>query len=145
MVLIREKNPAWRGGKDFSCIICGKGFWRKPYKIKKGHIKFCSHKCKGIYQSIYYRGKNSPVWKGGVVENHHELRLYEGYRIWRKAVFERDNYACQGCGDNRGHNLNAHHILSFNDFPHKRLDISNGITLCIECHKKIHKRKENET
>jgi len=43
--------------------------------------------------------------------------------------------------------LNAHHIKKFKDYPKLRLEISNGITLCVECHRKAHTRKcevENE-
>ena len=53
---------------------------------------------------------------------------------WRVAVFARDKYTCQCCGDKRGGNLEAHHILNFKTHEHLRLDIDNGITLCEDCH-----------
>ena len=59
------------------------------------------------------------------------------YRAWRKAVFERDNYTCQICGK-RGGRLNAHHIERYRNCIDRRTDVSNGITLCDKCHKKIH-------
>jgi 5-methylcytosine-specific restriction endonuclease McrA len=55
--------------------------------------------------------------------------------LWRKAIFERDDFTCQKCGQ-RGGLLQAHHILGYEKFPHKRWDLSNGVTLCISCHKK---------
>jgi len=55
------------------------------------------------------------------------------YKLWRKAVFERDNYTCLICGE-RGGDLNAHHIKSWAKFPALRYDVKNGITLCIKCH-----------
>lgn len=51
------------------------------------------------------------------------------------AVFQRDNFTCQGCKQ-RGGRLHAHHILAFSQFPEHRFDVSNGLTLCKECHKK---------
>lgn len=54
---------------------------------------------------------------------------------WRKAVFERDDYRCQICGE-RGGKLEADHIKPFKYFPKLRTVLSNGRTLCVSCHKK---------
>lgn len=136
----KENNPAWKGGREISCLVCGKTRWVKPSKIKKNG-NFCSRECVHKYLSEHYAGKNAFTWKGGVTEIHHELRIYVLYKLWRKSVFTRDEFICQECGNKKGGNLNAHHILSFANFPHLRLNIKNGITLCKECHKKIHERK----
>lgn len=56
------------------------------------------------------------------------------YRMWREAVFFRDNYTCQTCGA-RGGRLQADHILQWKNHPDKRFDLSNGRTLCESCHK----------
>lgn len=55
-------------------------------------------------------------------------------RLWRIAVLKRDNFTCKCCGDAKGNNLQAHHILNFKTHEHLRLDIDNGITLCKNCH-----------
>ena len=55
-------------------------------------------------------------------------------RRWRIAVYERDNYICQSCGQ-QGGRLQAHHLQSFKHFPGLRHELSNGQTLCVECHK----------
>lgn len=62
-----------------------------------------------------------------------------GYSRWRQSVYERDNYTCQVCGDDTGHNLNAHHILNWAHNKDKRFDLENGITMCFSCHIKLHK------
>lgn len=41
---------ALRTGGTFACILCGATFWRKAHEIRKGHNKFCSHKCANVHQ-----------------------------------------------------------------------------------------------
>ena len=54
-------------------------------------------------------------------------------------MFKRDAFTCQRCHDNRGGNLEAHHLNSYTDFPDERFVLENGITLCRECHKEFHR------
>jgi hypothetical protein len=59
------------------------------------------------------------------------------YAEWRTAVFTRDDYTCQDC-DQIGGRLNAHHLKPWADYPELRYELSNGVTLCYECHKQRH-------
>jgi len=59
----------------------------------------------------------------------------------RKMVLYRDHYQCQECGEVE--QLHCHHIKSVSANPIESADIDNCITLCINCHKKIHKQKGN--
>lgn len=80
-------------------------------------------------------GINHWKWNSNLTkEDRTDRRMTRGYISWRKAVRERDNYTCQCCGDNKGGNLNAHHINSYNWSLGERLNINNGITLCNNCH-----------
>jgi len=56
------------------------------------------------------------------------------YKTWRKLVFERDDYTCQMC-KKRGVVLQADHIKSWTFYPDLRYELSNGRTLCVDCHK----------
>jgi len=60
------------------------------------------------------------------------------YKRWRFDVYSRDGFACQLCGDDRGGNLNAHHIYPYAKHPELRLDLDNGITICETCHDRLH-------
>ena len=75
-----------------------------------------------------------------IFPNEKRNRSTKKYRAWRKAIFERDDYTCQVCRK-RGGKLEAHHIEPWAVCMKKRYDVSNGITLCKDCHKQIHKRK----
>ena len=74
-------------------------------------------------------------WQGGITEINAQIRQSFEYKLWRKAVFERDNYTCIWCGDNKGGNLEADHIKPFAYYPELRFAIDNGRTLCENCHK----------
>ena len=55
------------------------------------------------------------------------------YFEWKSRVNVRDNFICQECGKEGSE---AHHIQSWKEYPDKRFEVSNGITLCLDCHKK---------
>lgn len=106
----------------------------------------------GIYSPAYleklsvsHTGKRremSSHWKGGVSFTNERRSDMPRYKVWRCAVYERDGYQCQKCGDKSapGHPvfLEAHHMQSFAQFPETRYDVNNGQTLCEDCHRKIH-------
>jgi len=85
------------------------------------------------------KGDKGNNWKGGITHIHQLIRTSAEYKLWREAVFERDDYTCIWCGvrSGRGTNvtLNADHIKPFALFPELRFAIDNGRTLCEDCHK----------
>lgn len=81
------------------------------------------------------RGPQTGNWKGGTTNKNTLIRTSLAYKEWRKKVFERDDYTCQMCGA-RGVQIHADHIKPFALFPELRLDLDNGRTLCVPCHKK---------
>jgi hypothetical protein len=85
--------------------------------------------------SITRRGNKCHFWKGGISPINKRIREGVEYKLWREAVFKRDNWTCQEC-KTRGGKLNAHHIKSFALFKEFRFDVNNGLTLCLSCHKK---------
>lgn len=72
--------------------------------------------------------------------NYPRDRNTKEYKKWRAAVYQRDGYTCQKCGKT-GCELAAHHIKPWAKFVDCRYDVSNGVTLCKNCHIKEHRRR----
>ena len=83
------------------------------------------------------RGEKHQWWKGGIADVNDKIRKSLEYKLWRKAVFERDNYTCVWCGV-KDKTIQADHIQTFAEHPELRFAIDNGRTLCGKCHYKRH-------
>lgn len=153
-----EKNGSWRKRKYCSpkCSQLGqKGKkviftqeWRdkiskagKGRKFTKEHKRKMSLAGSGKKQPWTSKrnreatGEKSPAWRGGITPIHAAIRSSFEYEEWRVAVLERDLYTCQICFEIGG-KLNVDHIKRFADYPELRLELSNGRTLCENCHRK---------
>jgi len=93
--------------------------------------------------SAAHRGFLNANWQGGITPETQRIRNSPEYAIWRTAIFERDHYTCQECGDSTGGNLEAHHIHEFAKYPDERFVVDNGKTLCVKCHDKMKPRHIN--
>jgi len=126
-----EKSYRWRGGIP-NCINCSKKLCNRATKHKL---------CQSCFVRIKRSGENSNLWKGGRPKHPDKfIRRSLEYKLWRTAVFERDNYTCVWCKVRSGNGktviLQADHIKPFAIFPEFRFAIDNGRTLCIGCHRK---------
>ena len=115
-----------RTSVTISCAFCKQPTVIKPYRLLKSTQIHCSYKCNAMNR----------LWKGGVTQPNEAIRKSTPYKQWRKAVFQRDNYTCVFGGKEHGSKLNADHIKPFAKYPELRLDINNGRTLCVDCHRK---------
>ena len=107
---------------------------------EKEYLKFSGFTIDNAHASvingkvIVWLGEKAP-WE----KTNKELRNTAQYKKWRTLVFKRDDYTCQHCGI-RGGELNAHHVKPFAKYKNLRYDVDNGLTLCVECHRNVHKR-----
>ena len=116
-----------------------KGF--TPWNKGKSGIQVPWNKGKkGVQDFSKISGKNHYNWKGGITRERVKIWWSKEYKLWRKSVFERDNYTCVWCGARNGNGkaifLEADHIKPFAEFPELRFTLENGRTLCKDCHKK---------
>lgn len=138
-VLMLENNNPNYNRIEHNCDGCGKIIYVIPHKLEKQKYIFCSNECYKKNIGQYFKGENNPLFNFNLTEEERKTkRKYTEYYEWRLKVYEKDNFACKCCGDNKGHNLIAHHILNYSEHKELRTEISNGITLCKQCHKKFH-------
>ena len=117
--------------KRMSQLLKGRTAWNKglssPFKGQKRSDEVKEKIKKGIAKHYDKVGRKTPA---------SELkRKSSKWAEWRKAVFERDNYTCQDCGQVGGI-LHPHHKKQVALHPELIYVVSNGETLCKDCHRK---------
>lgn len=128
-IKLRKRKPekkAW-----VICCVCCRWFATRACAPRKT----CSTECLNEWKSIRQRGEKSHHWKGGKTSKAMRIRNSREYATWRTAVYERDDYTCKQCGQ-KGGRLTAHHIKPFSTHPELAMDLANGQTLCLPCHRK---------
>lgn len=153
-----ENNNKWKGGKiPQTCITCNLLFKVDP--CDEGKYKNCSKICNNLYRKTpEFRLARSVQARQQILSQYGEtpefitklsqiIRESAKYRLWREQVWKRDNYTCQVCLKQKG-KICADHIISFLEVllnegidSYDRAiengvlwDISNGRTLCYDCH-----------
>jgi hypothetical protein len=165
----REKQRIKRIGKKHSQATKDKiRLKHLGKKLTDEHKKNIRESCLNHPESIRTRfkvggnmGINNSNWKNGISKIHKTLRNYiwstHKYITWRKANLQRDKFTCQLCSKTNC-KLNVHHIIPFSNLLDKYnlstieeveqsdelWDVSNGITLCLNCHKKIHSKNNHQ-
>lgn len=111
---------------------------RPSNRIGKKHTVASKKKISDSVRQVVARGPAHYAYTHGRHQRDKDARRSPEYKAWRDAVYRRDRYTCQSCGDARGGNLQAHHIKSFAAHPELRFDVANGVTMCQDCHERVH-------
>ncbi|MBE3093947.1 MAG: HNH endonuclease [Actinobacteria bacterium] len=125
------------------CIWCNKEFERLKCNIKAKH-KFCSSDCLHKWMEGRYSGENNGRWRKdrNTISDINVLRNLREMTDWKLAVYKRDEFTCQLCGGTKSGSFNAHHIKMLAKYKDLAFNVSNGITLCVDCHKKVTWKEE---
>lgn len=152
---VRSVCPECAGEKDIYNRFCGKscaGKWnyRNSERVM-GALKAGAEspqqraavsvaaKARAGKPNLSVRGPLNGNWKGGGKRRERQEAMGRiEYKLWREAVFKKDDFTCRKCGM-RGGKLHAHHIFTWVESPLLRYDISNGATLCVPCHREHHR------
>ena len=111
-----------------------KGRMPKFIPDNKGRKRTLEQIQKMLASRIYSNGNKHWNWQGGITPENMKVRKSLKMKRWRKHIFERDNFTCLVC-HKKGGKLNADHIKPFSLYPELRFELSNGRTLCFDCHK----------
>jgi 5-methylcytosine-specific restriction endonuclease McrA len=117
-----------KGKIESPCKVCGKIRMIYPSDVALGRGNYCSKKCLGTTIA----GANHPNWNNGSTMEREQERKSVRYKEWRTSVFIRDGRACVWCGSTK--QIEADHIKPWALYPALRYELSNGRTLCHECH-----------
>lgn len=125
--------PPWNKGKKLSLELC-----RKFSENQRGK------------KIIATRRNNHWNWKGGISPLRKKVQELEQYKQWRRTIFIRDNWKCIICKKHGGRLVVDHFPISYGEIQKRYYlrsvddarkckllwKISNGRTLCEDCHKK---------
>ena len=160
--VLRNKLTLVKQGKwtPLYCKVCGKQLSRRS-----SYSNTRTDYCWDCYKA-QYRGAQTSNWQGGISEFAHIVRVRLG--AWRKQIRERDGYECRHCGATE--KLHVHHLSdtfvsvrdkvlagnpSLNVHDNTKYELADliaeehannvqGITLCSDCHTKLHCEKRDE-
>lgn len=97
--------------------------------------------CKSCASKKYITGINNHFWNPNLTDEERENthKRTTKYNKFIRGVYARDKYTCQCCGKTNSETIiEAHHLDGFDWCKEKRTDITNGITLCHNCHSNFH-------
>ena len=126
---------------------------RSEALLGKAHLEILGSEEKVIERNTKHAISMRETWREHWQENPPEDRNSTLYDIWRTACKTRDSFTCQHCGIKEADlpktglqvedTLHVHHIKSWSEFPLLRYEVDNGLTLCVNCHRKEETRLAN--
>ena len=135
-------NDLSRGSKikvEANCDCCGKLLSMQYSTYLQTNHNGKTY-CKPCGNRIFNSGENNKRWNPNLTDEERKFRRkYPEYLEFVKRVLARDNYTCQCCGKtNKETEFEVHHLDGYEWCKEKRLDDTNGITLCLDCHSNFH-------
>jgi len=127
-----SKNKAY-----WNCICdCGSTVVSSGESLKQGNTQSCGCMFREKIKDRY--GDKNPAWNSSLTDSDRIKRhALHRVKVWRKKIFEKDDYTCQLTGQ-RGGKICAHHISSWNRSKSLRFLKRNGVTISKEMHILFH-------
>lgn len=136
-------SPVEGTGNFWNCVCdCGTEKVIKAERLKSGLSKSCgclqkehSSRVFSNYNREYRKSVGHDPDIPMTPQREAERNIFKKYYL--KETFIRDNYTCALCAKTNC-KLNAHHIKPWATNPDGRFDMSNVVTLCLDCHNYAH-------
>lgn len=134
-------------GSYWNCLCeCGTEHTVKAQPLKEGKSKSCGclqkeHSAKTAYKIARDYRISKGLDPDKPMQEERELERAR-FAALRAEIFKRDSYTCACCSV-VGSKLNVHHIQTWAFAPELRFEESNLVTLCVPCHKVVHKGNFN--
>lgn len=122
----------------FRCL-CGSVVERRWDRLKKQADPVCLQ-CVDAYRRP--RGPDHPQWNPNITDEERLTRNRGNeFPSWSNAVLRRDGWRCviSGTRSSTIYPICAHHLYNWGDYPDKRLDVRNGVTILRSLHVQFHK------
>lgn len=156
-----ENSPVWKGGMP-KCLECGTPLGdRASTRCPDCYILFRIHEIRPRWRDklpncgncgVRLGGKRSKLCQKCAGNEHNgntKLKRIWGkkHQTWSNTIKARDNFTCRKCNVSKDPfevkptdpRICAHHIESWAMAPTLRFDLSNGATLCEDCHLEFHR------
>ena len=133
------------------CDNCGETLLLTQWECNRSDMHYCDRDCMKEHRNKigFYKLENNFNWQGGLKPIHTAIRNLDEYKQWRNNVYRRDHYKCVLC---ESKDIHAHHLIPLGLICKIQgvkdtvdaLDcsmlwnVSNGVTLCKECHNELH-------
>lgn len=122
------------------CVNCECEFYRIESLVYRDNNKrvYCSRKCMGEYfeRKKLFSGKNNGMYVNG----NSYLNRGDSWASQAIKVRKRDSNCCRLCKTTKSKCFEVHHIVPYSMYSNEKLAnrLINLVTLCYDCHKKIH-------
>lgn len=142
--MIKGSKQSIEARNKISISRLGIPAWNKGKKINHTHHLLGTKHSDETRKKMSEKAKN----RFSVIQNHpryktdrsslakRQQRNDSAYFAWRRDVWSRDKFKCKISDGNCSGRIEAHHILSWKDYPELRYEVNNGITLCHHHHPK---------